>query len=148
MIMTQEPISRKVFLRDSCRGLCGLAMASAAATWLAGCAVAKTTVYTARIADKKIEVPLSLFAESQTQVVQVPGWRYNLLVVKEKDGSFKALLMKCTHQGFKLTADKGGLHCNLHGSTFDLEGRVTNGPAAMPLSSFPVIQQKDQLLIG
>lgn len=148
MIMREEPISRKVFLRDSCRGLCGLAMASAAATWLAGCAVAKSSVYTARITDKKVEVPLSVFQEKQVQVVQVPGWKYNLLVVKEKDGTFKALLMKCTHQGFKLTSDRGGLHCNLHGSTFDLQGRVTNGPATQHLATFPILRQKDLLLIG
>jgi len=146
--MTQEPISRKDFLRDSCRGLCALAVATTAASWLAGCAVAKSSVYTASITDKKVAVPLSLFSEQRTQVVEVPGWKYNLLVVKEKDDTFKALLMKCTHQGFKLTADKGGLHCNLHGSSFDLEGRVTNGPAAQPLATFPVLQQKDQLLIG
>ena len=146
--MTQEPISRKTFLRDSCRGLCALTVASPAASWLAGCAVSRAQVYTAHIADKKVAVPLSLFAEQRTQVVEVPGWKYNLLVVREKDDTYKALLMKCTHQGFKLTADKGGLHCNLHGSTFDLEGRVTNGPAAQPLATFPVLLQKDQLLIG
>lgn len=146
--MRQEPISRKVFLRDSCRGLCGLALATTAVGWLAGCAVAKSSLYTASTAGGKVQVPLSLFLEKRTQVVEVPGWKYNLLVVKEKDETFKALLMKCTHQGFKLTADRGGLHCNLHGSTFDLEGRVTNGPAAQPLATFPVLQQKDQLLIG
>lgn len=128
--------------------MCGLAVAAGAASWLAGCAVAKQSVYKAQVQQKKIAVPLSLFAEKNIQVVEAPGWEYNLLVVKEKDQSYKALLMKCTHQGFRLTADKSGLHCNLHGSTFDLEGRVTNGPAAHALTSFPVTQEKDFLLIG
>lgn len=146
--MEDNTITRKAFLAASCRGLCALAVSSVAASWLAGCAVAKTSVYAAQVAEGKVQVPLSLFAEHNTQVVQVPGWKYNLLVVKEKDGSFQALLMKCTHQGFRLTADKGGLHCNLHGSTFDLEGRVTGGPAALPLKTFPVTPRQDSLYIG
>lgn len=147
--MTKKPVSRKDFLVTTCRGLCGIALSTAAATWLAGCAVTKQSVYTAAIRGKKVVIPLDLFAEKTTQVVKVPGWHYNLLVVKEPEQEgYKALLMKCTHQGFQLTSDKGGLHCNLHGSTFDLEGRVINGPAAQPLNTIRVTLVKDQLLIG
>lgn len=125
-----------------------MAVVAGGASWLAGCAVAKQSVYKAQILEKKIAVPRTLFAEKNIQVVEAPGWEYNILVVKEKDETYKALLMKCTHQGFRLTAGKSGLHCNLHGSTFDLEGHVTNGPAAKGLTTFPVIMEKDFLLIG
>lgn len=146
--MATEQVSRKEFLLTASKGLCGLAVATGAASWLAGCAVAKQSVYKAQLQGKKIAVPLTLFAEKNIQVVAAPGWEYSILVVKEKDETYKALLMKCTHQGFRLTADKGGLHCNLHGSTFDLEGTVTNGPAAKSLTTFPVTMDKDFLLIG
>jgi Rieske Fe-S protein len=146
--MTSKPVTRKDFLLTACKGICGLAVAAGGASWLAGCAVTKQPVYKAQIEEKKIAVPLTLFAEKNMQVVEAPGWQYNILVVKEKDQTYKALLMKCTHQGFRLTADKSGLHCNLHGSAFDLEGKVTNGPAAQPLTSFPVTIDKDFLLIG
>jgi Rieske Fe-S protein len=146
--MASRPVTRKDFLLTAGKGICGLAMAAGVTSWLAGCAVARQSVYKAQLQEKKIAVPLTLFAEKNMQVVAAPGWEYNLLVVKEKDQSYKALLMKCTHQGFRLTADKNGMHCNLHGSTFDLEGDVTNGPAAKPLASFPVALEKDFLLIG
>lgn len=146
--MAPKAITRKDFLVTAGKGICGLAIAAGATSWLAGCAVAKQSVYKAQLQEKKVAVPVTLFAEKNMQVVEAPGWQYNILVVKEKDLSYKVLLMKCTHQGFRLTPDRNGLHCNLHGSTFDLEGEITNGPAAKPLTSFPVTVEKDFILIG
>jgi Rieske Fe-S protein len=56
--------------------------------------------------------------------------------------------MKCTHQENALTATPEGLHCSAHGSSFDLEGRVTKEPALAPLQRFAVKLENDHLSIN
>ena len=44
----------------------------------------------------------------------------------------------CTHKYCKLTAQKDlSFYCKCHGSTFDPNGKVTNGPAKRDLPMFP-----------
>ena len=140
-------MNRKDFITTTGKCFCTL-LATSSVAWLGSCAVSKSTVYTAAVQGTKVVVPESLFAETKMQVVKVPGWQYNLLVVKEADQTFKALLMRCTHRGYPLTPGKNGIHCNQHGSQFDLEGTVVKGPASDPLKAFPVQQKNNELLIG
>lgn len=140
-------MNRTDFFKTTGQCFCALVVAGSA-SWLAGCAVSQSAVYTAAVQQTKVVVPLSLFAENKMQVIKVPGWQYNLLVVQQPDQQYKALLMRCTHRGYQLTAEKNGLHCNQHGSSFNLNGEVTKGPAAEPLKHFPVSIKDQQLLIG
>lgn len=49
----------------------------------------------------------------------------------------------CTHQGCDIrssgTIDAAGLACGCHGSRFDSNGGVVNGPAARPLDHYGVL---------
>lgn len=141
-------MDRKEFLTTTGKCFCTLIAGTAAASWLSGCAVSKSSAYTAAVQGSKVVVPLSLFTENKMQVVKVPGWQYPLLVVKQPKQAYEAILMRCTHRGYQLTAGKNGLHCNLHGSSFNLKGKVTHGPAAKPLKQFPIKVEKNQLYIG
>ena len=70
---------------------------------------------------------------------------FPVYVYRFADGAFKALLMRCTHQGTELQAFGDKLQCPAHGSVFDNQGEVTNGPASHNLREFPVTVD-DQLL--
>lgn len=49
-----------------------------------------------------------------------------------------ALTRTCTHNGCGVTAVASGFHCYCHGSDFDMNGEVRQGPAPDPLAHFAV----------
>ncbi|MCB0430481.1 MAG: Rieske 2Fe-2S domain-containing protein [Flavobacteriales bacterium] len=139
-------MDRKTFIRNTGCACVGLMAGSAVVSLLQGCAA--IPVCKAVVEEGKICVPLSEWpAEEHTRIVRAPQLEYDLLVVRKADGSYRALEMKCTHADNRLSANPKGLVCTLHGSTFGLEGEVTNGPAIAPLKTFPVYQEQNNLYI-
>ena len=65
----------------------------------------------------------------------------NFVVARDGNGVY-AMSAVCTHAGCLLDdgSDKiaSGLSCPCHGSTFDGDGNVTNGPARSPLQHYAV----------
>ncbi len=53
-----------------------------------------------------------------------------------------AMTLTCTHQGCDIgtdgTVSAEGLRCGCHGSAFDVDGNVVNGPATAPLAHLAV----------
>lgn len=60
-----------------------------------------------------------------------------------------ALNPMCTHQGCTVDfdADAKALACPCHGSTFALDGAVTDGPAEAPLPVFEVKEEEGLVLV-
>jgi cytochrome b6-f complex iron-sulfur subunit len=48
---------------------------------------------------------------------------------------FSAISLVCTHLGCTVESKPEGFACPCHGSRFDLQGKVTRGPAGKPLNS-------------
>lgn len=119
-------------------GMIGLSALSSCAT---------IPAYETAIAGNKVSVPVSLFAQSSFQLVKPKNSYYNIGLKKESDGTYTALLLKCTHADNQLTATGNGYKCNLHGSAFDSEGQVTNGPAERPLKKYTTQIINDQVII-
>ena len=69
------------------------------------------------------------------KIIQTGTLPYDILLVIDGE-RYIALWLKCTHVGNPLTVNRTRLTCNLHGSTFDLRGRVTKGPATESLQRF------------
>jgi Rieske Fe-S protein len=69
--------------------------------------------------------------------------------VIRKDGKLFALSSTCTHRKCRLKAEPDhSFYCKCHGSTFDPNGKVTNGPARRDLPAFPVVvNDQGQLLV-
>jgi Rieske Fe-S protein len=65
---------------------------------------------------------------------------YPNILLKKNDGNFIALSMLCTHVCCQLTYDSNGnqLYCQCHGSLFDQNGNVVQGPAVTPLPSVQI----------
>ena len=56
-------------------------------------------------------------------------------VLVHDQAGFSAIYTSCTHLGCRLTAFPDGFRCPCHGSQFDLNGNVLNGPAVKALDS-------------
>src|SRR5690606_18164739 len=119
-----------------------LALIPAAAA-LEGCAGGKSLP----MANGAVLVPKSMLDAQGTVVVKAKGMGGKLLVARRADGGYSALGLTCPHKGGSVS-DKGGvLTCAWHGSTFDKEGRVTNGPAKTGLTKYAVEEAGEDLRV-
>ena len=80
-----------------------------------------------------------------------PGSHTNIpeaqAVLINEDGSFKALSLVCTHLGCVVNPVETGYACPCHGSRFDQDGNILNGPAKQPLPKLEVEVTPDGELI-
>jgi Rieske Fe-S protein len=101
-------------------------------------------------------VPLSAFEiegkegeEWRSYVVaQHRSLQYPICVYRFSEQEYKALWMRCTHQGTELQVFGDRMQCPAHGSEFTTSGAVQNGPADTPLRSFPVLIESNNLKIN
>ena len=130
--------SRRGFFLRIWQGVFGGAVASAAAPLLDSC-----TRQPARAAPPapamSLAVDVSGLAEGATLVAPSPGPDgAPILVVRESGEQYHALSLLCTHEGCPVNATpvNGILRCPCHGSQFNLEGHVRQGPAEFPLGRY------------
>ncbi len=131
-------------------GLACLAMA-VAGMGLTGCGGVRYV--TGTLDGEDMSVPLAdLLSEDGRPkpyvVVRSPQLKWPVALYRSGNGSYTALLMRCTHQGAQLKAGDGELTCSAHGSAFNTDGTVTEGPAKEPLRKLPVRPDGDRLLIS
>jgi Rieske Fe-S protein len=67
-------------------------------------------------------------------------------VLAQRDGTFAALSPICTHLGCTVEIESERLVCPCHGSTYDREGRVLQGPAQRSLARFRTQLSADGVL--
>ena len=140
-----DSMDRRKFVKQSC-SLCLAAGSGMVIGSLASCAVT-LPVYKTDISANKVTVPVALFATSNFQLIQPKNLYYNIGLKKENDGSYTALLLRCTHADNQLITAGNGFKCTLHGSSFNNEGQVTNGPAERPLKKYPTQVTSNQIII-
>lgn len=61
-----------------------------------------------------------------------------VIVIRKSASKFIALNTVCTHKKCDVEYDGNGFECPCHGSTFDKNGKVTEGPATKNLKSYKV----------
>ncbi len=141
-------MERREFIKNACVS-CGVIslMSTFPLTLLQSC-TSLPMLRTSSV-DKNIVINKSKLApEKNLFVLRNDDLQYDVLLVKNKDNTYYALYMQCTHQDNAVTANDKGLNCSLHGSTFDLEGKVTNGPAIRELKKYMVTENADSLTIN
>jgi cytochrome b6-f complex iron-sulfur subunit len=139
-------LSRKDFLVSTCKAGCAVLASMSIIGSFESCS--SIAVFKAQPSEGKIQVPLTEFAETNLRIIRVTHLDFDILVSKKQDGNYSAVYMQCTHQDFGLTANAKGLNCSMHGSSFDLEGNVVTGPAALPLRKFTVTKNDTHLTIS
>jgi Rieske Fe-S protein len=77
--------------------------------------------------------PIADLPIGEGRVIKDNGER--LAVYRDHDGKVHALSSVCTHQGCQVAfnAVERSWDCPCHGSRFDIDGRVLDGPATKPL---------------
>jgi glycine/D-amino acid oxidase-like deaminating enzyme/nitrite reductase/ring-hydroxylating ferredoxin subunit len=83
------------------------------------------------------QAPISEIPIGEGRIVKDNGER--LAVYRDHDGRVHALSSVCTHQGCQVAfnALERSWDCPCHGSRFDIDGRVLDGPATKPLEKRP-----------
>jgi cytochrome b6-f complex iron-sulfur subunit len=80
-------------------------------------------------------------------LVQRPGMERPVFLRPDGQGRFVALLASCTHRGCQPDPVGDRLVCPCHGSEFDLEGQVLQGPAERALTRYRVRVEGDDLIV-
>ncbi len=139
-------MERRDFIKNTCR-ICLLGASGVALADLAGCSPAGSkVVFKPDVTNNTVTVPLTMFAEKNLQIISPKKYPYEIAI--EKSGAnYKALLLRCTHFSNQLTPTGSGYLCTLHGSKFDHDGKVLNGPAEQPLQELRTEIIQDQLQI-
>ena len=73
----------------------------------------------------------------------------NVIVFRNGNNNLSAVSLLCTHQGCSVDWKKSSnsLYCPCHGSEFAADGKVINGPAQSPLSTFEVKEENQSILV-
>lgn len=86
--------------------------------------------------------PASNFPLDSRTLLSVPP-----VVLLHTDRGFSALSLICTHLGCSVENDTQGFACPCHGSRFDADGKVMQGPASQPLALLRIEITEDKHLI-
>ena len=118
-----------------------LALATTAAL-TAGC---QSTNKTAPQSTRSIDAgPASSYASNGVYI----AFRDQGFFIIRRGDQLLVLSSFCTHRHCRLTAEQDRtFYCNCHGSTFDPDGKVTEGPARRDLPSLPYEVNDDDHLI-
>lgn len=131
-------MKRSEFLKLSCTGcLLGATGLLSVANLLSCSPAAGLAIYKAPVADKKMTIPLAQLALKEVTIVRGHGMEYDIAVRRQADGTYEALLLRCTHFSNPLIVNGNGYTCTQHGSLFDTSGKVKKGPASVPLKHLP-----------
>lgn len=137
-------MDRRDFLRDSCVAC----MATLAGT-LVGCS--SYHYVNGKMVKDGLVIPIELLNAEKNKgsylVVRHERLRFPICLFKLDDNKYAAIWMQCAHQGAELQAAGNQLVCPAHGSEYDREGRVTQGPATRDLRTFPVSVLENELFI-
>jgi len=93
-----------------------------------------------------VEVAANSFTAGNMLVVRTKQLEYDILLVKN-GASYKALYLRCTHEGVGLTPAANKIFCSAHGSVFDLDGKVVKEPALRPLTTYQTEVINNQIII-
>ena len=71
------------------------------------------------------------------------------LILVNAGGEVRTFLAVCTHQGCPLgwNAVQQLIRCPCHGSAFNTDGRVVNGPATAPLTRMETIAERGRVML-
>lgn len=91
------------------------------------------------VSKKEFEIAEDSTTRYRNYVVsKVEGINYPIIIYKNPNDTYTALLLRCSHQGAELNVNGDVLTCSAHGSEFGKNGDVIQGPAEQQLTTFKV----------
>lgn len=87
-----------------------------------------------------ITVDLNDAAFASLKTVGGFAYKGDIIIIRTSDSVYIALSKVCTHQGctVKYNSSSNNLPCPCHGSLYNINGSVINGPAPNPLKNYDV----------
>jgi Rieske Fe-S protein len=144
-------MDRKQFIRQ-----CGFACLGATGISILAQSCAGSRQINAPILNNQLQVALSSFIVSEKEksvqykryiIVRNEQLNYPIVVYRNAENDYTALLLRCSHQYNELNVNGELLSCPAHGSEFDSKGNVVTGPADAQLRSFAVTKDNQHLYI-
>lgn len=97
--------------------------------------------------DDEVHLPFAALDKDGRALVEVPGVDLPIFVRRVAGTPPVALSTRCMHRGCEVEPSTDRLVCPCHGSEYDLEGAVLQGPTELPLERFRVRELSDGLVI-
>ncbi|MGV9734821.1 QcrA and Rieske domain-containing protein [Rhodococcus aetherivorans] len=146
MDLEQFPVSRRSVLLGA--GVAAVAATAACSTYGDEPASGQTSAAEDAGTGAAAGQPLAAVAD-----IPVGGGRIfpdqKVVVTQPAAGEVLAFSAICTHQGCTVAAVQDGtINCPCHGSRFNLDGTVANGPAARPLESRAVTVENGEITLA
>jgi Rieske Fe-S protein len=129
-------VTRREFLKDA-----ALAVGGAVGTTLTGCLSSTAPVVRAQVQSNRISIETTRPELANTGdgiLLTADELDYPILFIRVAPDRFVALSTECMHLGCTVKKQPSVIRCPCHGSVYDLEGRVLNGPAEQPLKQYGV----------
>ncbi len=139
-------MKRRKFIKSGCNACFALGSGILISS-LASCSP-KLSVAKVTQRDMKFSIAETEMAAADVKMVTVKNFDYDVYIKKNNDGSYLALAMICTHAGHSLVKTGDKFYCSLHGSEFDISGRVIKGPAERHLVHLPIINKNGILEVS
>ena len=143
---TRTPISRRQF----CSGACQVASGAALATLVTACSgggsptspsgnATQLGVSNGRFTGSSVQVNVAGTALTETSgAVLVESTAGVFLLARTGANSYSAIDAVCSHESCTVTGADGATYvCPCHGSRYDRNGQVLQGPARAALRQFP-----------
>ena len=112
------------------------------ATPLAGCSKTGDTRVQSSPSAGQVITPVADVPVGQARIVD------GTLITQPSAGVFKGFVARCTHAGCALKIEDGAVECPCHGSKFNFDGSVANGPATEPLNPRAVTVSNGEIVVA
>lgn len=135
-------LNRKEFIKLASAGaVCGGML-----PLLGGCATYRYVDYQRE--EDTLKIGKDVFQEEELFVLlRNPQGTSPIYLRRKTDGSYYALLLECTHKQCTVNPASSQLACPCHGSRYDLDGNVVEGPARRNLYAYPVTSDSETIYI-
>lgn len=99
--------------------------------------------------DLQVDLSLSEYSALNDEFGSVKLSSNNIIVINTGGGNYVALSFICTHRSCSLSynSSANNLPCPCHGSVFDINGNVLEGPATLPLKKYTTVLDGNVLKI-
>ena len=143
-------MQRRGFIKNTCLTCIGGGLAASIASGCKSVHYVNSLVETNRLTLKKSE--FTYLRKEQIRyrtwvILKSPGIPFPIGVFRADEDHFYASYLECTHQHCEVEPEGKFLKCPCHGSEFDSQGKLQQGPAEADLKSFAVETDSDNLYI-
>lgn len=135
--------TRRSFIKSGCAAC---VLAASGISMLESCSTPLPMVRATGANAGTVEVAANSFTTGNMLVVRSKQLEYDILLIKNGE-AYKALYLRCTHEGVGLTPAANKIFCSAHGSVFDLDGKVVKEPALRPLKTYQTEVINNQIII-